>query len=143
MEVTAISSGSECSRVILSKSIRQAAKESMLRCEHTSIIFASEKTASFPIPFLPNTFRPPGDKGYFSRLSCPMLRKRSLISSADIPMPSSCTMIVGSFPVLRVIHTFCASASYAFCTSSEIILAVSPYSCAPRSFNTFLSILIR
>lgn len=32
--------------------------------------------------------------------------------------------------------------TYAFCTSSEIILGVSPYNCAPSNRSTFLSILI-
>ena len=107
----------------------------------TVTVQAAPNADSLPIPFRPMILRPPADLSVpsSSRLFLPIWRYLSAMSSYDMPVPSSATVIVESFlmgPPGSRISTFLASASQEFATISDMTGGSLPYSFMPRSSMT-------
>ena len=107
----------------------------------TVTVQATPNADSLPIPFRPMILRPPADRSIpsSSRLFLPIRRYLFAMSSYDMPVPSSATVIVEPLsrgPSGSRISTLLASASQELATISDTTGGSLPYSFMPRSSMT-------
>lgn len=111
----------------------------------TVTVRATPNTERFPMPFRPITLRPRPVVSVPSstRLSLPIRRYLSTMSSRDIPVPSSFTTILDSVPMPPSgsrISTVPASASHELATISDMTGCSLPCRFIPRPLMTAGSI---